>query len=409
MSDLAREHSGRVLAVLANRFGDLDLADEAVQQALVRAAERWGDQDAVPDNPGGWLMTVARRVAIDLVRSRNAADRRLASAAPELTIDPGDSAIPRAGHDLVVDDDSSPVDDQLRLILLCCHPSLSQPAQVALTLRLVAGLTTEEIAAAFLVPTPTIAQRVTRAKRKIRDAAIPLSIPPDLPDRLGMVRSVLYLTFNEGYLSRSGSVGPVRHDLCQTALSVTRSLAELVADDPETSGLLALQLFHYARRSTRVTLDSELVQLDDQDRRLWDRAAIDEANAVLGDALAHRRPGAYQMQALIASYHANAAGPDETDWPRIEGLYAQLGAMAPSPVVALNHSVAIAKVSGAETALVALEAIEGLDDYHLLHSTRAWLLDEIGDEAAAQLSWKRARDLATNPAERVLLGRKLLD
>lgn len=407
VSDLAREHSGRVLAVVANRFGDLDLADEAVQQALIRAAERWGHDDLIPDNPGGWLMTVAKRIAIDTLRSRDSAQRRLTDAAPELTADHTSEATTLAGHDLVVTDETAPIDDQLRLILLCCHPALSQPAQVALTLRLVAGLTTEEIAAAFLVPTPTIAQRVTRAKRKIRDAAIPLAIPPDLADRLGMVRSVLYLTFNEGYLSRSGSEGAIRHDLCETALRVTRSLQELVPDDPETGGLLALELFHYARRSTRFTLNSELVQLGDQDRAQWDRGAIAEANAELGAALALRRPGSYQMQALIASYHANALDVDATDWGRIEGLYSQLRAMEPSPVIALNHAVAIAKLEGAQAGLAAIDAIDGLGDYHLLHSTRAWLLDEIGDRSAAQIEWKRALELAANPAERNFIENKL--
>lgn len=417
ITDLARNHSGRVLAVLANKFGDLDLADEAVQEALIRASERFAGPDAEepPDNPGGWLMTVARRIGIDMIRTRSAEGRRVEAAGHELTRDgrvtrdDRAEASPRSAHARSIEPQEGDmnIDDQLRLVLLCCHPALSQDAQVALTLRLVAGLTTEEIAAAFLVPTATIAQRVTRAKRKIRDAGIPLAIPPDLPDRMAMVRAVLYLTFNEGYLSRSGTAGAMRDELCRTAIGLTRSLHDLMPDDPETLGLLALELFHQARRGARFTDDSELVQLADQDRSTWNRDLIAEGNQVAQQAMAKMQPGPFQVLALIAGCHANATDEVATDWVQIEALYSQLRAMAPSAVVDLNHAVAVAMALGPEEGLACVRAIDGLDDYHLYHSTLAYLLDEVGDAAAAQQSWHRAHELTANPAEQEFLARHL--
>jgi len=397
LTALARDHSGRVLAILASRFSSVDLADDAVQDALIRAHERW-PTDGIPDNPGGWLMTVAGRRAIDLQRRTDAATRQLRSSAPELDMDPNE---PSANEPLI--DDAGPaIDEQLRLMFLCCHPALSPDAQVALTLRLVGGLTTEEIAAAFLVPRATLAQRVSRAKAKIRTAGIPLAIPADPASRLDVVLSVLYLVFNEGYLGHGDAVDRV--DLCDEAIRLTGLVRELLPESAESHGLAALMAFHRARRASRFTAEDEIVLLDEQDRTRWDFEEIQAGNAHLQQAMRLQTPGRYQVQALIASYHANARTHEDTDWTRIVALYDQLRAMDPSPVVALNHAAAVAMADGPLAGLRLLEDVDGLDDYHLFHATRAELLHRSGDPNAAIDAWTRAAALTDNPAERRLIA-----
>ncbi|MEZ5408360.1 MAG: DUF6596 domain-containing protein [Acidimicrobiales bacterium] len=413
LTRLAREESGRVLALLARRFGDLDLADEAVQDALTEAARTWGPR-GVPANPPGWLLAVARRKAIDRLRRTSSAWRRTMAAAPELAADAmsaaGDGgAAPSHRRPLLVDDDpgDNPVDDdRLRLMLLCCHPALGREAQTALTLRLVGGLSVPEIAAAFLLSEATLAQRIVRAKRKIRDAGIPLRIPADLDTRIEVVLSVLYLVFNEGYLSRGHSGDVVRVDLVDEAVRLTELLGELVPDHPEVLGLLALQRFHRARLATRTDAAGELVLLEDQDRARWDRAEIAAANAVLHRAISRMRPGPYQLQAVIAGYHANAPSAAATDWPAIAAAYRQLVAMTGSPVVQVNHAVAVAMVDGAEAGLAVLDALAGVDGYHLFHAARAELLARAGRPAEAAAAFTRARALTDNPAEQRHLARR---
>ncbi len=407
LSRLAREHAPRVLALLAGRFGDVDLADEAVQEALIEATRTWPEGE-VPSNPGAWLNTVARRKAIDMLRRADSARRRTQDAAPELAADPNDTT----GHltDMITDDpELDPVlpDDQLRMLFLCCHPALGADAQVALTLRLVGGLTTEEIAASFLVPTPTLAQRVSRAKSKIRDAGIPLQLPTQLDERLDVVLGVLYLVFNEGYLSRAAHETPLRLDLCSEALRLTRSLAGLLPHHPEIQGLLALILFHHSRREARLDANLDLVLLPDQDRSRWDQHTIAEGNQALRELMAKRSPGRYQLQALIAGYHTNATSAADTDWEMIGRLYDTLATIDRSPIVALNRAVAISMVSGGAAGLAALDELQGLDEYHLFHATRAemYLLDNQPEPAID--AFHRARELARNPAEIRHLDRRL--
>lgn len=298
-------------------------------------------------------------------------------------------------------------DDRLRLMLLCCHPALDRHTQVALTLRLVGGLTTVEIAAAFLVPEATLAQRIVRAKRKIRDAGIPLSIPADLTNRVDALLAVLYLVYNEGYLTRGGgSTEPVRVDLVHEAIRLTTQLVELLPDHAEVDGLLALQLFHASRSATRLDQHGELVLLDRQDRTRWDLDTIQEGNRVLARALRRMQPGPYQVQAVIASYHANARTADETDWPAIARAYSQLVAMTDSPVVRLNHAIAVAMADGPLAGLALLDGLTGLDRYHLLHSTRGELLARAGEDLAASAAFDRALTLVDNPAERRHLERR---
>lgn len=311
----------------------------------------------------------------------------------------------------MIDDDSLPADvsadDHLRLVLLCCHPALDRDAQVALTLRLVGGLTTAEIAAAFLVPEATLAQRIVRAKRKIRDAAIPLSIPADLDGRVDALLAVLYLVFNEGYLSRGEGGDVVRVDLVDEAIRLTALVAELLPDRAEVDGLLALELFHRSRAATRTDALGDLVLLDQQDRTQWDIAVIREANAVLQRALQRMQPGPYQVQAVIAAHHANARTAADTDWPAIAALYRQLEAMTGSPVVRLNHAIAVAMADGPHAGLAMLDDTDGLDTYHLFHSARGELLLRAGDTAAARSAFERALTLTDNPAERRHLERRL--
>ncbi len=397
---VAREEGGQVLALLARRFGDLDLAEDAVQEALIEAAGTW-PRDGVPENTIGWLTVVARRKAIDRLRREESRVRRTLAAAEDLARIRPDSD-EDSGHPMLVPDDSVP-DERLRLMLLCCHPALAQEAQVALTLRLVGGLTTDEIAAAFLVPEATLAQRIVRAKRKIRDAGIPMSIPADLHDRLGAVLAVLYLVFNEGYLGHSADAGHQRLDLADESVRLTRLLVDLAPGDAEVEGLLALELFHRSRSASRTDRRGRMVLLEEQDRTAWDLAAIGEANEILAAAMRRMSPGPYQLQAVIAAYHANAPTAGDTDWPGIATVYAQLAAVTGSPVVALNRAVAVAMADGPAAGLRLLDDVEGLDDYHLLHSTRAALLDRLGRTEEARASYERALELVTNSAEAAYL------
>jgi RNA polymerase sigma-70 factor (ECF subfamily) len=395
---LAREESGRVIALLAHRFGDLDLADDAVQDALLEALQ-WNE---IPDNPAAWLYTVARNRAIDRLRREASARRRLLSAAPDL-LSASDHSAQEVPAMIVEHTDVG--DEHLRLALLCCHPALDRDSQVALTLRLVGGLTTVEIAAAFLLPEATLAQRIVRAKRKIRDAGIPLTIPAALDERVEALLTVLYLIFNEGYLSR-GSTATVRVDLVDEAVRLTRQALTLLPGNAEVEGLLALELFTRARSDARIA-GGELVLLEDQDRTTWNLSEIDAANRVLVAALARMSPGPFQLQAVIAAHHANAPTAADTDWPAIAGAYAQLSAMTASPVVALNHAVAVAMADGPRAGLVLLDRIAGLDDYHLYWAARGELLVRSGDKDASARAFRRARELATNPAEQRHLDRRI--
>lgn len=403
LTHLAREESGRVLALLAGRFGDLDLADDAVQEALLEAVRTWPDQ-GVPDNPAGWLMTVARRKALDRIRRTTSAHRRATAAAYDLV----EGAEPAAERGLVEEgaEQVDITDEHLRLVLLCCHPALNQDAQVALTLRLVGGLSTAEIAAAYVVPEATITQRVVRAKRKIRDAGIPLSIPAVLADRVDALLTVLYLIFNEGYLSRS-STGLVRVDLADEAIRLTRLACDLLPDSGEVRGLLALELYQRARFATRVDGAGDLVLLERQDRTRWDRDQIAEANRVLAAALADPTPGSFRLQAVIAAQHANARTYADTDWPAIAAAYARLDEHTGSAIVRLNRAVAVAEADGPHAGLRLLDTVEGLDDFHLLHATRAELLSRAGEADAARAAFERARGLTDNPAEQRFLDRRI--
>jgi RNA polymerase sigma-70 factor (ECF subfamily) len=390
---LAREESGHVIALLAHRFGDLDLADEAVQDALLAAAS-W---EVIPANPAGWLYTVAHNRAVDRLR-RAAAERRRLHAASYLL------SLPEEEVPEMMVEHPDVGDEHLRLVLLCCHPALDRDSQVALTLRLVGGLSTPEIAAAFLVPEATLAQRIVRAKRKIRDAGIPLTIPDSLEERVDAVLTVLYLVYNEGYLSRS--TAGARVDLVEEAIRMTSALSSLLPSNPEVLGLLALELYGRARTSSRFAGD-DLVLLEDQDRTTWDSQGITRANQVLAAALALEVPGPFQLQAWISSHHANARTAADTDWPAIASAYAQLAVFIPTPVVALNRAVAVAMADGAPAGLALLDSITGLDEYHLYWAARGELIHRSGDKDAAARAFRRARELATNSAEQRHLDRRI--
>jgi RNA polymerase sigma-70 factor, ECF subfamily len=396
-----RDEWGRVVAALIRTTGDWDLAEECAQDAFALALRRW-PRDGIPGRPGAWLTTAARNRAIDVLRRKAVGAAKLREVAA-VSYEPEPPAA----------DESSVPDDRLRLMFTCCHPALSLEARVALTLRTLAGLTTAEIARAFLSSEPTMAKRLVRAKQKIQNAGIPYRVPPAhlLPERTPGVLGVLYLLFNEGYSATAGA-DLVRQNLCAEAIRLARVLAMLMPDEAEAAGLLALMLLHDARRAARLDAHGDLVTLEDQDRGKWDAAEIAEGAALLNGALRRGQPGPYQVQAAIAACHATAATAQDTDWAQIAGLYEQLAWFLPTPVVALNHAVAVAMAQGPAAGLplvAALEASGKLAGYHLLPATRADLLRRLGRLAEAAEAYREALEAASTDAERRFLRRRLAE
>jgi RNA polymerase sigma-70 factor, ECF subfamily len=390
LDDVFRDHWGRVLATLAGILGDIELAEEAAAEAFAIAAERW-PRDGEPGNPAGWLVTTARNRAIDQLRRRQVLTAKTALLARDLEA----RSQPAEGDP---DDAAAIPDERLELIFACCHPALALESQVALTLRTLGGLSTEEIALAFLIPVETTSKRLTRAKRKIRDAGIPFAVPPDdqLPDRLAAVLAVVYLIFNQGW-------GGGRVDLATEAIHLGRALACLVPDEPEVLALLALMLLHDARKAARLR-DGQVIPLDDQDRARWDTRQIDEGRVLLQRAMTRPRPGPYLLQAAIADLHLQ----QPRDWRQIAALYETLARLTGSPVVEMNRAVAVAELDGPEAGLVILDRLD-LDHYRYFHSTRASLLHRAGRHGEAHQAYQRALDLAQTEAEQRFLHDRLAD
>jgi len=394
-----RREYGRCVATLIRFLGDIDAAEEAVQDAFSVAAARW-PSDGQPPNPGAWIVTTARNRAIDRLRRESVRDERHAQAHHLYG-----AATENAGGNAPPPEEETVPDDRLRLIFTCCHPALNQPAQVALTLRLLGGLQTPEIARAFLVPEATMAQRIVRAKRKIKDTRLPYRVPAEaeLPARLKPVLAVVYLIFNEGYAATADSL--MRLDLCAEGIRLARVLAELMPDEPEAQGLLALLLLVHARCAARVTADGALVRLAGQDRRLWDQGLIAEGQAIVRACVQRGRPGPYQIQAAINAVHSIAPSFASTDWQAILALYDQLHALTPTAVVALNRAVALAEVRGPAVGLAAVDELRysGLDSYYLFHASRADLLRRLGRQTEAAAAYAAARSLTANPVEQAFL------
>ncbi len=398
-----RDEWGRVVATLIRTTGDWDLAEECAQDAFAMALQRW-PKDGIPGRPGAWLTTAARNRAIDVLRRKAVGAAKLREVAA-MSYEPSAPG-PETDH-------SGVPDDRLRLMFTCCHPALSLEARVALTLRTLAGLTTAEIARAFLASEPTMAKRLVRAKQKIQHAGIPYRVPPAhlLPERTPGVLGVLYLLFNEGYSATAGT-DLVRQNLSAEAIRLARVLVRLMPDEPEAAGLLALMLLHDARRAARLDAAGDLVTLEDQDRELWDAASIGEGVAILEAALRRGRPGPYQIQAAIAACHATAPAADRTDWPQIAALYGQLAEFLPTPVVELNFAVAVGMARGPAAGLPLVEALEAsgrLAGYHLLPATRADFLRRLGRLPEASAAYAEALELASTDAERRYLGRRLAE
>ncbi|MFF2556803.1 RNA polymerase sigma factor [Nocardia sp. NPDC058058] len=383
------EHYGRAVASLIRVFGDVDIAEDAVQDAFTTAVSRW-PVEGLPPSPPGWIITTARNRAVDRLRRDAAGHDKYAQAAL------------LHEHDEPIETDTV-YDDRLRLIFTCCHPALAPATQVALTLRLLGGLTTAELAHAFLIPESTMAQRITRAKGKIRDARIPYRVPApgELPARLNSVLAVLYLIFTEGHTATSG-IDLTRPDLCAEAIRLARVLADIMPGEPEVRGLLALMLLTDSRRNARITPDGSLVPLPKQDRSQWNRAQLDEGQALVRKCLRHNDPGPYQLQAAINAVHADALDPADTDWAQILRLYDHLSALSPSPIVALNRAVALAEVHGPHAALDVLDELN-LQQHYLFHAIRADLLRRLGDNTEAAYAYDAAIDRTRNDAERAFL------